>query len=228
MTTNGISPPTWIAIPQPPAGWFDVAYTVTPDGHLASLRSDFDVVSARRTDRAAWVVPRIAQGRLQVFDGVREGAPVSFAMDVAYPRFDRLPDGRWVIASARCDRGEANARLLAPDGTLIRRLCLGDGIAHLQCDPTGGIWVGYFRRGRVRDWPGRGIGCPRRSGPRALRRPGPLDLVAQRILPGRAIHLSMTATRSMLAGPALGRPTTARHRSSQFSTPLWPEPKGTG
>ena len=63
------------------------------------------------------------------------------------PKFDNLPDGRWVVADARCRVGETNARILAPDGALLSRVCLGDGIAHLQCDRIGGIWVSYFDEG---------------------------------------------------------------------------------
>jgi hypothetical protein len=108
-----------------------------------------------------------------VFDGQRETVACQFTLEVGHPCFDRLPDGRWVIADARCPRGHENARLLSRDGEVLQRFCLGDGIAHLQCDDAGNVWVGYFDEGVFGNYGWGGPGGPKPIGAAGLVMFGP-------------------------------------------------------
>lgn len=146
MPRNRLRPRLETPLPLPPASWFQAACSVTARGELVCLHSTADIRAAWRNRRIAEVVPG-ALGQLSVFDGSEDSAHVQFELEVPFPVFDRRPDGRWIISNSRCYVGEENARLLAPDGVLVRRLCLGDGIGHLQCDTDGDIWVGYYDEG---------------------------------------------------------------------------------
>ena len=52
---------------------------------------------------------------------------------------------------ARCrwrpEGAERNAIIFQPDGRVLRRGTLGDGIEHVLTTPSGKIWVGYFDEG---------------------------------------------------------------------------------
>jgi hypothetical protein len=80
------------------------------------------------------------------------GGP-SCALETPFSLFDRSSDGRWLVVSTR-SRGEANARVLSPDGEVLYRLNLGDGIQHVAIDAADRIWVGWFDEGMFgsRDW----------------------------------------------------------------------------
>lgn len=73
------------------------------------------------------------------------------ALDVAYPMLQRLPNGNFLVVGTRCqwspDGPELNGLVVAPDGSIVRRGCLGDGIEHVQVAENGTIWVGYFDEG---------------------------------------------------------------------------------
>ena len=86
------------------------------------------------------------QLRLSIFDGERE-SDVTTVPSVFFPEFDRMPDGRWLVASSRAAAGERNGRIYAPDGTEEAALALGDAIEHLYCAPDGTVWLGYFDEG---------------------------------------------------------------------------------
>jgi hypothetical protein len=141
----------------PPAqGWFAIAYALTSNGQLARLSATVDVHGRWRRHRELArvgekdlepIVPAAARARIDVFDGNRQLEGPEFELETPFPTLDCLPDGRWVVAGTRCAVGEYNARLINSDGTIARRMCLGDGIRHLQCDPQGRIWVGYFDEG---------------------------------------------------------------------------------
>lgn len=147
MTKHLLSPALVTSLPDPPTGMFDVAYAVTAKGMLALLRSDCDVYG--NPELAAE-----ARGRLSLFDGEMESRAIEVPLESPFLVLDQLPDSQWVIAASRCGAGETNARLLSPQGELIRRFYLGDAIGHLQCDATGAIWVGYFDEGVSSDFPG--------------------------------------------------------------------------
>ena len=144
-----------VPLPIAPAGWFDYTYAVLADGRLAIGRTRRDVHAEYRRDwargrngiatlRSPKVWPD--QLRLSIFDGESE-SDVATLSSVFSPKFDRLPDGRWLVASSRAAAGERNGRIYAPDGTEEAALALGDAIAHLCCAPDGTIWVGYFDEG---------------------------------------------------------------------------------
>ena len=153
------TPPSRTALPKTP-GWFDVAYSVCADGNLWRLQASIDVVatliarSARLEERGRAnpfgplneVFPPLdVHARITTAAG--EAVTKAFAPVSPIPCFARLADGRWILADRRCEIGSDNAQLLSPDGASIRNICLGDGIEHLQCDESGGIWVGYFDEG---------------------------------------------------------------------------------
>ena len=80
-----------------------------------------------------------------------------------------LPDGRVLVVGARAEWRESgpqrNAVVCAPDGSVERSACLGDGIEHVQVAADGAIWVGYFDEGVYGNlgWGGSGpepIGAP--------------------------------------------------------------------
>jgi hypothetical protein len=68
--------------------------------------------------------------------------------DERFTDVQRLPGGRWLLARGRAAGPfDPNATVLAPDGTVERRFHIGDGIAELQADATGALWVGYYDEG---------------------------------------------------------------------------------
>jgi hypothetical protein len=142
-------------LPLPPAGWFDLAFQALPDGSLARFQADFDVLGEMRRRWAEPVsrprpwppYPPDARARIQVHDGLREVSAVEFALPATFLRFDRLSDGRWVVADARCRTGAPNARIVGRDGVAAAPFALGDGIADVQADDAGTLWVGYFDEG---------------------------------------------------------------------------------
>ena len=144
-----------VPLPTAPAGWFDYAYAALADGRLAIARTRRDVHAEYRREWA-WGEQGIEtlrrpqvwpdQLRLSIFDGERE-SDVTAVPSGFLPEFDRMPDGRWLVASSRAAAGERNVRIYAPDGSEEAALVLGDAIEHLYCAPDGTIWVGYFDEG---------------------------------------------------------------------------------
>jgi hypothetical protein len=152
--------PAWkTRLPTPPDGWFDIAYAVTVDGELACFRATTDVRAAwaRRyaeLDRALssgdahpppFSIPSDTLAMIEVIG--RDEARGTFTLETPFPLFDRLSDGAWIVAEARCLSDHTNARVIAADGSVLRRIRLGDGIEDLQCDANGKIWVSYFDEG---------------------------------------------------------------------------------
>lgn len=69
-----------------------------------------------------------------------------------FPQVARFADtGEILVVGSRCTFtegvAEQNAYLYAPDGSLVRRGVIGDGIEHIQIDDDGNVWVGYFDEG---------------------------------------------------------------------------------
>src|SRR5581483_1073371 len=144
-------------LPPAPSGWFPQAYAVDTNGHLARLSATVDVrakweawrkrTAAGSSEPLGPLIDDGTRGRIEVFAGSERIDAIEFPLETPFPKFDRLPDGRWVVTDARCRRGKTNACILARDGALLSRVHLGDAIARLQCDRLGGIWVGYFDEG---------------------------------------------------------------------------------
>ncbi|MBR0752808.1 hypothetical protein JQ604_11490 [Bradyrhizobium jicamae] len=142
-------------LPSTPDGWFDYAYAVLWNGDLAVVRTDGDV----HAEVASWY-DQIQRGnthaphpgfqgrhlRLSTFDGNTESGAIEIPA-CPWPRVDRLPDGRWLVAKRRAEPDASNACLFAADGTPAGTFAMGDGIAHIQCAEDGTIWVGYFDEG---------------------------------------------------------------------------------
>ncbi|KQZ60756.1 hypothetical protein ASD67_15730 [Sphingopyxis sp. Root1497] len=141
-----------IPLPATPEGWFDYGYTALTDGRLALVRTRQDV----HVEHMRWLeavnggdqsrkYPKVWGGdmRLSIFDGVEE-TDVAIMPCGAHPVVDRMPDGRWLVAGSRADKGERNGRIYAADGRKERDMALGDGIENLLCSADGTIWVGYF------------------------------------------------------------------------------------
>jgi hypothetical protein len=132
----------------PPRGWSVVAHALTRDRQLARICAMIAPNGAgQRRPAGDPGVPPGTAAHIELFDAHRRIPGPDFELETRWPLFDRLADGSWVVAAARCPVGETNARILGSDGTVLSCLCLGDGIAHLRCDAAGGIWVGYFDEG---------------------------------------------------------------------------------
>lgn len=142
---------TEVALSPLPAGWQLVTAAVLADGKLALLATDVDLTHEWRRDAKGLVlgkpdeVAARAKARVWCFDGERLLDGPSFALESPLPCVDRFDDGRWLVVARRT--GSDNARLLAPDGQLLARFMLGDGIAHVGVDHHNRIWVGWFDEG---------------------------------------------------------------------------------
>lgn len=154
-----IAPSSTVPLPGRGSGWFELAYAVTLDGRLACLDTNRDMLALGDEPSPK---PMSTTGRLTSFDGEWRGNQTHFPLEFDYPAFDELPGGGWIVADARCRQGQDNARHLAEDGTVLRHLCLGDAIEHLQCDDEGRIWCGYWDEGALinRAWGRGGPGMP--------------------------------------------------------------------
>ena len=117
--------------------------TVDVPAQLAAWRNE----TTSWSDGLALLMASKTRARIELFDGEQLINGPEFALDALFPCFDRLHDGRWVVANARCWVNEENASIIAPNGEVLSRVCLGDAIAHLQCDGTDGIWVSYTDEG---------------------------------------------------------------------------------
>lgn len=73
-------------------------------------------------------------------------------INVTFPLIDKFPNGQILVVGGRAARYEdgshdLNGLVFGPDGRLIRRMLLGDGIAKVACDGLGRIWASYFDEG---------------------------------------------------------------------------------
>jgi len=143
----------------PKGDWRHLSVAILADGSLARLQADFDVLAESRERQQVATAgethvragqplyPEGTRARIVVHDGTSEVLACAFDLPGAFPAFDRLSNGGWIIADSRCDFGKDNAVRLSADGAVEARFCLGDGISDLQCDTVGGVWVGYFDEG---------------------------------------------------------------------------------
>jgi hypothetical protein len=74
------------------------------------------------------------------------------ALTAAFPKIQIFPNNQILVVASRCQRfrdgsHELNAKTYDTAGNLQREFLLGDGIEHVQVDPAGKIWVGYFDEG---------------------------------------------------------------------------------
>jgi len=136
-----------IPVPEPPAGWFAYAYAVTLEGHLGIMWTDCEVRALHKASidengaQGNFTIPTGARARIAVFDGTHLENCVEFPLvHLPYLQFDRLPDGRWVVASPY-GRGPP-AQVISGDGE-ASEINLGIGLGRLQCAPDGSIWTGH-------------------------------------------------------------------------------------
>lgn len=93
------------------------------------------------------------QGTIAEYVGsVRPTNVVTMAsLPVTFPYVQRFPDGTFLVVGARCEWSEKgpeqNALVVAEDGSVVRRGCVGDGLEHVQVAADGTIWTGYFDEG---------------------------------------------------------------------------------
>ncbi|WP_055601039.1 hypothetical protein [Streptomyces aureus] len=73
------------------------------------------------------------------------------ALRARFPYLDRLPDGGFVVASARARLADADAdvdcrqvQVFDALGRETWSFTVGDAIEHLLADPSGALWVGHF------------------------------------------------------------------------------------
>ncbi|WP_411077809.1 hypothetical protein [Streptomyces sp. cmx-10-25] len=104
---------------------------------------------------AHWLLAERAPGRgasaepydalvVSVTDGAVETTELS-GVRARWPELDRLPDGRFVVASARCD-GDGGSQVQVFDrlGREYGAFSVGDAIQHLLVDEAGDLRVGHF------------------------------------------------------------------------------------
>jgi hypothetical protein len=146
---TAIVPQKKLELPPPPKGWFSLSYSISFGGQLARMCTNTDVkrLTRKRQGPYSSIIPAGTLARIDAFEEGRHFEGPAFELEAAFPIFDRLSDGRWIVTDSRCPVGTQNARIVESDGTIARRFCLGDGIAHIQCDADGGTWVGYFDEG---------------------------------------------------------------------------------
>lgn len=79
------------------------------------------------------------------------GGPIETELAIEHPDVQPLPNGRVLVAGARCrwsSTGVApNAFVLDQTGQVVASAVFGDGIEHLATTPSGQSWVGYFDEG---------------------------------------------------------------------------------
>ncbi|MFF4349292.1 hypothetical protein [Streptomyces sp. NPDC001530] len=133
-----------------------------PYRDLHILRSTVDAFG-----RAHWLLterppePRREKPYDAVVVTVEDGRPYEThlsALQAAFPLFDALPDGGFVVADARSRADEEHVQVFDALGRLSWTFRVGDGIEHLLTDEAGDLWVGYFDEGVYGDdelsWPG--------------------------------------------------------------------------
>ena len=148
-----------VDLPLLPSGWHIVSYSVLANGSLGIMGSKFDVrtyharVDAAFRNGAGHAQPASPfenggsiSARIWVFDGNHLTDGPAFPLEMDCPKFDRLPEGRWVVSPSRSG-ADPKSCILNADGDEVRRIHLGDGINHVQCDDAGRIWVGWFDEG---------------------------------------------------------------------------------
>lgn len=152
-----MSPYVTTSLSPIPAGWQALHHAILADGTLAAIVTDVDLASewARihaspdgHLDPPGRIDDLTKEGSAKLLswgeDGWKEG-PV-FPLETPHPLLGRFADGRWLVVGSRT-RGDPNARILSPDGSLLTRFMLGDGIEHVAIDDLDRIWVGWFDEG---------------------------------------------------------------------------------
>jgi hypothetical protein len=141
---------TIIELPALPDGWQVVTYAILADGNLAILGADTDLhaewarfnVSKRTGD--PYGLAAKSNARVWTFEGNTLINGPRFPLEAPYPTFDRFQDGRWLVVGRQ---ETVNTRILAADGSEIRRIHLGHSIMRLKIDDADRIWVGWFDEG---------------------------------------------------------------------------------
>jgi hypothetical protein len=146
---------------EPPAGFNKlVSVGVDPAGPIALWAS----TNATRTVEERALVPGIGgveesqktgEPAVAVATYFESTLPTTWTAVDAVPALvstvQRFPNENFLVAGARSEWRPAgpdlNAFVIAPDGSVIRRGCLGDGIQDVQVDSDGLIWVAYFDEG---------------------------------------------------------------------------------
>ena len=129
-------------------------HAILSDSALAIVATDGDLATEHRRTEAAWraratpdppsrVRELAAAGRARIWTMTAGGGWVegpTFALETHLPRLDRFADGRWLVVDRMS--GEANTRILSPEGTVLKRFSLGIGVEHLAIDDDR-IWGGW-------------------------------------------------------------------------------------
>ncbi|MGA5872735.1 hypothetical protein [Streptomyces cinereoruber] len=132
---------------------------LAPHARLPRAHHDRHVLTSTvdAFDAAHWLLAERAPepgGDLHPFDAlvvsVHDGGAVETtelsAVRTRWPLLDRLPDGGFVVASARDRRGDEKNQVQVFDalGRETWTFPVGDAIEHLLVDEAGDLWVGHF------------------------------------------------------------------------------------
>ena len=147
-------------IPIAPDGFTLASNAVSNDGTGLFLYVDADRIEdvfATQGEPGGPIFPRtktpeeVSAQLIEVVADTVTSTPLS-GINVTFPFVDRFPDGRILVAGGRTQRyldgsHDLNGLVFGPDGQLIRRILLGDGIENVACDSRGRIWASYFDEG---------------------------------------------------------------------------------
>lgn len=162
--------------PDAPAGFtfVDAFLSAGGEGLFVYVANDAaaDVLARDTTDWASFAHTRMPEAKpfkMIVVSGSGTSIIDIPPLDLAHPLATLFPDGRVLLASARCRwRGpedyDLNGAIIDPKDGSVKRLLLGDGIMDLAVDARGRIWVSYFDEGVFGNY---GWGHPGPRGPGA-------------------------------------------------------------
>jgi hypothetical protein len=158
MTPARIDPMQRIALTARP-GYVVAARAVNLAGDALRLwvsEATYDMVMGCGADGAR--LPRLPSHTDAPYDAIVEWSGAGGRSEVSlrglqtvFPLLTQISRGGVLVASSRCrfagERTLANAQAFDADGRAMAALVLGDGIAHVQADEQGLVWVGYFDEG---------------------------------------------------------------------------------
>jgi hypothetical protein len=130
-----------VGLPNLPAGWEIAAIGVGPDGRVLILAAEGSLVARRATGSSRY--------RIYAQDGeLREGPEFLGLRGATYDHVQPIDGHNFLVAAPWTypEMGQ-NGHVLDRDGTLVRQLSLGEGIADVQTTSGSDVWVSYFDEG---------------------------------------------------------------------------------
>jgi len=139
----------------PLSGLYDIGYSALPDGSLAILRSDRDLLklwqhNLKKGYQDKKILPDGQKGSLFIYDGAIEWPVFEMPLENPFPLLDRSESGNWVFVDSQPGEHRQNAVIYSVSGQVLHRFSLGRFVQHVQYDRQDMIWAGYFDQGFFR------------------------------------------------------------------------------